>query len=240
MTSQVRLYVDSSLSEGQKVILNEKQHHYLYHVMRLQEGEDLLLFNGRDGEWLAEILTLNKKQAILSVQNQTRQQDDENIPDVWLCFAPIKKDCMDIVIEKATELGVSRLVPVITQRTVVSKVSIEKMLLRLIEAAEQCKRLSVPKIEEACLLNDFLANFPKDRTLFFMNEREKGETLQAPERPVAFLIGPEGGFSQEEIQKVSSFPFVKNIHFGRRILRAETASIAVLAAWNQVIGWKDK
>ena len=240
MASQVRLYVNEPLFQGQKVTLDEKQHHYLYHVMRLQEKEKLLLFNGKEGEWLAEISVLNKKQALLSVQSQTRRQDDEPPLDAWLCFAPIKKDCMDIVIEKATELGVSRLVPVITQRTVVSKISTEKMFLKLTEAAEQCERLSVPTIEKPCSLDTFLAQFPKDRTLFFLNERENGGILTGPERPVAFLIGPEGGFTPAEMQKVSAFPFAKSIHFGRRILRAETASIAALAAWNQVVGWKDK
>lgn len=240
MASQVRLFVNQPLSLGQNVSLNEKQHHYLYHVMRLQEGEDVLIFNGQDGEWKARVSVLNKKQGILLAQEQTRQQEDEKPLNAWLCFAPIKKDCMDMVLEKATELGVDHLVPVITQRTVVSKISTDKMSLKLIEAAEQCERLSVPKIEEACSLDDFLSSFPKDRTLFFLNERGEGETLLPPERPIAFLVGPEGGFTPSEVQKISSCSFSKSIHLGRRILRAETASIAILAAWNQVIGWQDK
>ncbi len=236
----IRLYVEEDLAEGICFQPSENHFHYLFHVMRQQKGDQFFVFNGRQGEWITVIEEVSKKTALVRVLKQTRAQDEEKLPDVWLCFAPIKKDKQDWLIEKATELGVSKLVPVITRRTIVSHFHSEKLFLRAIEAAEQCERLSVPFIEAPVSLDVFLSSFPKERTLFYLNERGEGADLTGPERPVAFLVGPEGGFETTEIQKLGSFSQAISLHLGRLILRAETAGIAILAAWNQCLGWHDK
>ena len=236
----IRLYVTDDLNKECCFQPSENQFHYLFHVMRQEKGSQLFLFNGRDGEWLAEVEDVSKRTALIRVLNQTRAQNEETLPDVWLCFSPIKKDKMDWLIEKATELGVSKFVPVITHRTVVSHFNLEKLFLRAIEAAEQCERLSVPLIETPVYLDAFLNSFPENRTLFYLNERGKGEILKGPARPVAFLVGPEGGFESSEIQKLEQFSHSISLNLGARILRAETAGVAILAAWNQCLGWRDK
>ena len=236
----IRLYVEQDLAENICFSPSENHFHYLFHVMRQGKGSQLFLFNGRDGEWLASVDELSKKKALIRVLKQSRVQDEEKSLDVWLCFAPIKKDKMEWLIEKATELGVSKFVPVITHRTVVSHFNSEKLFLRAIEAAEQCERLSVPSIEKAINLDAFLNSFPEERTLFYLNERGEGEILKLPVRPVAFLVGPEGGFESSEIQKLAQSQHSVSLNLGSRILRAETAGVAILAAWNQCLGWRDK
>ena len=166
-------------------------------------------------------------------------QEEEKPLNVWLCFAPIKKDNMDFVVQKATELGVDQLVPVMTRRTV-CKVNTERMRAQVIEAAEQCERLSVPVVKDPVKWETFLAAFPDDRTLYFLNERGAGVLSAKAKEGAAFLVGPEGGFDEKELTALSAMPQAISMHLGRRILRAETASLVVLACYNQLLGWKTK
>ena len=233
----VRLFVDVDLNENAEVVLTDNQHHYLAHVMRGQIGDNVLLFNGKDGEWKAVVSEISKKKTLLNVLENTRLQCEENLSDVWLCFAPIKKDNMEFVIQKATELGVSVLQPVITHRTVVGKVNTDKMRLQAVEAAEQCERLSIPSIKDAITLDNLLKNIDSDRTLYFLDERGEGQELLFGEK-VAYLIGPEGGFDSDELKKMRSFKGAMALHLGRRILRAETACVAILSIHNHLSGWR--
>lgn len=233
----IRLFVQSPLSFGNSVSLGDKQVHYLFHVMRQNKGDEVALFNGSDGQWSARIIDISKSKATLECFEQTRSQTEEKLSSVWLCFSPVKKENIDFIVQKATELGVEALCPVITHRTV-GKANISRMKLQVIEASEQCERLSVPKVAETRLLNSFLSSFPKDRTLYFLNERNEGLCQLHVEKKVAFLVGPEGGFDQDELRLIDKQGFSESIHFGRRILRAETACVVALACYNQTLLWK--
>ena len=235
----IRLFVPSDLKMQQLVLLNENQIHYLFHVMRMKAGENILLFNGRDGEYRAVLTELSKNKGTARCETQTRVQEEEKPLNVWLCFAPIKKDNMDFVVQKATELGVDQLVPVMTRRTV-CKVNTERMRAQVIEAAEQCERLSVPVVKDPVKWETFLVDFPDDRTLYFLNERGAGVLSAKAKEGAAFLVGPEGGFDEKELAALSAMPRAVSMHLGRRILRAETASLVVLACYNQLLGWKTK
>lgn len=232
----IRLFTELPLFFDAQISLIDNQHHYLAHVMRGQVGDNLLLFNGLDGEWNAVIEEVSKKKTLLKVLEQTRLQSEEQLSDVWLCFAPIKKDNMELIVQKATELGVSVLQPVITRRSVVSKVNIDKMRLQAIEAAEQSERLSIPSIKELITLDNLLKNIDCDRALYFLDERGAGKSLQIKDK-LAFLVGPEGGFDSEELKKLRSFDKAEPLHLGRRILRAETACISILSVYNHLVGW---
>ncbi len=233
----IRLFVPSDLKTQQLVLLNENQIHYLFHVMRLKAGENILLFNGRDGEYRAVLTELSKNKGTARCETQTRAQKEEKPLNVWLCFAPIKKDNMDFVVQKATELGVDQLVPVMTKRTI-CKVNTERMRAQVIEAAEQCERLSVPVVKDPVKWETFLVDFPDDRTLYFLNERGAGVLSANAKKGTAFLVGPEGGFDEKELTALSAMPQAISMHLGRRILRAETASLVALACYNQLLGWK--
>ncbi|MBE6449807.1 MAG: 16S rRNA (uracil(1498)-N(3))-methyltransferase [Alphaproteobacteria bacterium] len=232
----VRLFVDDELSVDADVALVDNQHHYLAHVMRSEIGDAVLLFNGKDGEWSAVIEDISKKKTLLKIEKQTRKQNEENLSDVWLCFSLIKKENMHLIIQKATELGVSVLQPVISHRSVVSNVSVEKMRLQAIEAAEQSERLSVPQINEAISMKKMIENWDLDRKLYFLDERGEGEILVHSSK-VAYLVGPEGGFDIQELDLMRGLKFATPLHFGRRILRAETACFAVLSVHNYLSGW---
>lgn len=233
----IRLFVSSDLKMQQSVCLNENQIHYLFHVMRMKAGENILLFNGRDGEYRAVLTELSKNKGTARCETQTRAQEEEKPLNVWLCFAPIKKDNMDFVVQKATELGVDVLCPVITKRTV-CKANTQRMQAQAVEAAEQCERLSVPVVQEPMKWDAFLSDFPDDRTLYFLNERGSGVLSADARKGAAFLVGPEGGFDEKEVMALSAMPQAVSMHLGRRILRAETASFVALACYNQVLGWK--
>ena len=232
----IRIFVPDDLENGLTVLLNPAQHHYLLHVMRCQVGDNILLFNGKDGEWLSVIEKISKKEACLKVLEITRLQSEEKKSDVWLCFSPIKRDNMEFIVQKATELGVSVLQPVIMRRTVVSKVNLEKMKLQAIEASEQSERLSVPVINEVLPLDKLLGCWDESRTLYFLDERNDGENWEKTDK-IAYLVGPEGGFDPEELQKLRALSFPKALHLGRRILRAETACLSVLSVHNHLTGW---
>jgi 16S rRNA (uracil1498-N3)-methyltransferase len=241
--SMARLFVEADLSAGIEIPLDEAQAHYLRQVLRRADGAPLLLFNGRDGEWRGTLATRGKKAASARIEALTREQVRE--PDVWLCFAPIKRARIDMVAEKATELGVSLLQPVLTQHTAVERVNVERLRANAVEAAEQTERLSVPEVRAPIDLMRLLADWPTERRLLMCDETGGGpliaealSRLGEAERaaPWAILIGPEGGFDEAERELLSTQPFVTRISLGPRILRADTAAVAALACWQAILG----
>jgi len=223
----IRLFVSAPLGPGAEVPLSESQAHYLGNVMRLGQGAEVLAFNGADGEWRARIARLARKAGVLEATGQTRAQAAE--PDCWLCFALLKRNKTDFAVEKATELGVSVIQPVITERTQADHVNLERLRAIAIEAAEQCERLAVPEIRPPVKLAGLLAAWPAGRALYLADERRTAKFLRPSPAPAALLIGPEGGFTGAEIAAIGCNPHVTRVSLGRRILRAETAAIAGLA-----------
>jgi 16S rRNA (uracil1498-N3)-methyltransferase len=233
-----RLFVRSPLSTGARVELDAGQANYLGNVMRLGVGGEVLLFDGQSGEWLARVADASRKRMVLTVEQQTREP--ESIPDVWLAFAPVKRAQTDWLVEKATELGAARLIPVMTQRTVAERVRLERLQAISIEAAEQCGRTLLPDISEPLPLTHFLRHREPARTLYFADEGggDPAASTFAP-GPAVILTGPEGGFTSEEREAVRSAPNSVAISLGPRILRAETAALAALAAFMAVAGdWR--
>ena len=239
---KTRLYVAGDLGAGTAIPLDEGQAHYLLHVLRAKTGNRLLLFNGRDGEWLAEMTAASKRGVTASCLKQTEPQSQT--PDIWLTFAPVKKTPADYLVQKATELGASLLQPVFTRRTIVSRINQERMLANAIEAAEQSGRLNVPEIREAASFDTLLASWPKERRLLFCDEGGDAKAMTQAAResrggPTAILTGPEGGFDPEERAALRALPFVTPVTLGPRILRADTAALAALAIWQSVGGdWR--
>ena len=229
----IRLFVTNALGVRGDVPASEAQAHYLTTVMRRGAGDMVKLFNGRDGEWLARIVAPSRKTIRFEPVSQTRPQEVE--PDCWLCFALLKRQKTDLVVEKATELGVSVIQPIITERTQADHVNLERLRNIAIEAAEQCERLAVPEICEPLKLPQLLANWPRGRQLFIADERRTGKIARPPAdalQPIALMTGPEGGFTERELDGIGSYPAVtsaERVSLGQRILRAETAVIAGLA-----------
>jgi 16S rRNA (uracil1498-N3)-methyltransferase len=233
-----RLFVRQPLAEAERVELDSAQANYLGNVMRMGEGAELLLFDGSSGEWLARIAQSGRKRMALIVERRTREP--ESVPDVWLAFAPVKRGPTDWLVEKATELGAARLIPVITKRTIVERVKLERLEAIAIEAAEQCGRTILPQIAEPLPLARFLQERDSARTLYFADEAG-GEPAALAFRPgaAAILIGPEGGFTDEERAMVRSGPNAVAVSLGPRILRAETAGLAALTAYMALAGdWR--
>lgn len=240
-----RLYVEAALAPGQAVGLDHGQAHFLRSVLRLQPGAQVALFNGEQGEWLAEIEGLGKGWCSLSVLEQRRAPQLE--PDLWLVFAPIKRARIDFLAEKATELGCSVLQPVMTRFTAVSRVNEERLAANAREAAEQCERLTVPVVRETVGFAALLDAWPKGRRLLVCAEwgeaRPIAEALQALRAelprdagPWAVMTGPEGGFAESELDALRKLPFVTPVGLGPRILRADTAALAAVACWQAVLG----
>ncbi len=226
------------LGEGGRVELDAGQANYLGNVLRMKQGAELLLFDGRSGEWLARIAEAGRKRMVLSVERLTREA--EAIPDVWLAFAPIKRARIDWLIEKATELGVARLMPVTTQRTIVERVKLERLQAIAVEAAEQCGRTRLPEIGEPVPLARFLEQRDAARTLYFADEGG-GDPPALVFKPGAatILTGPEGGFADDERAAIRAAPNAVPVSLGPRILRAETAALAALAAYMALAGdWR--
>jgi 16S rRNA (uracil1498-N3)-methyltransferase len=233
-----RLFVTAPLTPGATVLLDSDQVHYLRSVLRLGPGDALALFDGRAGEWLAAIETLGKHAGTARLERQTRIQVEE--PPLWLLFAPVKRTAIDLIVEKATELGATRLMPVITRRTNVARVNTERLRAVAREAAEQCRRLGVPDIAEPERLDQALAAFPADRRLLLCDESGaappiKDVLAQGP-APLGILIGPEGGFAPDELDGLRKLPFVSPVSLGPRILRAETAAFSALAIVQALTG----
>jgi 16S rRNA (uracil1498-N3)-methyltransferase len=203
------------------------QAHYLATVMRRGAGDPVRLFNGIDGEWSARIATLRRDRASFVGVERTRPQESE--PDLRLLFAPLKRDATDLVVQKATELGASMIIPVMTERTNTARINAERLAAIATEAAEQCERLSVPVIAPPIPLGHQLARWPADLALFAAVERGGGPPIPAAAGPAGLLVGPEGGFAPAELDALGAAPFVVRVSLGPRILRAETAAIVGLA-----------
>lgn len=239
---RTRLFIDAALAPGAVIEAAEGQAHYLMHVMRAKAGDAVALFNGRDGEWSAQVVYPAKRKVHLDVGQRVREQYAE--PDVELVFAPVKR--IEFLVEKATELGARSLRPVFTRRTTIGRVNRARLLANATEAAEQSDRLSVPEIAEAAPLLDVLGAWPQDRRLYFLDETGGGAPIaQVLSRaradgnvkiPLAFLTGPEGGFDQSELDALRRLPFAVPVGLGPRILRAETAALAALACWQAFCG----
>lgn len=241
-----RLFVEADLSACSEAPLSEAQVHYLLHVMRRADGAPLLLFNGRDGEWRATLEGRGRKAAVARVGERTREQIAE--PDLWLCFAPVKRARIDYIAEKATELGAAVLQPVLTQHTMVERVNVERLRANAIEAAEQTERLTVPDVRAPVNLARLLASWPPGRRLLMCDETGGGPPvaevlsgLDATARaaPWAIVVGPEGGFAPAELAALRRMKDVTAIGLGPRILRADTAALAALACWQALVGdWR--
>ncbi len=230
-SSFVRLYITETIRADSNLTLTRAQSHYLINVMRMETADEFLVFNGVDGEWKVTITEANKKGTVISIDERTLPQSHE--PDVWLVFAPIKKDRTDFIIEKATELGVSKILPVITERTQNTRVNIERLKATATEATEQSRRLSVPEFEDAQNLLALIKDWPTSRRLIYLDETGNGQplacVLQDKTANLAFVIGPEGGFTPSELDAMGKLTFSVGADLGPRILRAETAVVAALA-----------
>ncbi|MBT8456898.1 MAG: 16S rRNA (uracil(1498)-N(3))-methyltransferase [Rhodobacteraceae bacterium] len=235
---KIRLFVDHPLGEGQTVPLSRDQAHYLFGVMRLSVGGQVLLFNGRHGEWLATVVEAGKRAGALSCTSQTRLL--QMPPDLWLLFAPIKKARTDFIVEKATEMGAARILPVQTDFTNSERIRRDRLQAHAIEAAEQCGGTYIPDVAELTRLSKLLDDWPHDRHLLFCDEALVGESFaplaDLPKGPWAILIGPEGGFSDAERARLHAMPQARAISLGPRILRADTAAVAALTLWQSTLG----
>ena len=232
-----RLFVETPLGKGVTVELNAGQANYLGNVMRLGADEHVLLFDGTSGEWIARIAQAGRKRMTLVVEDRTREQ--EAVPDLWLAFAPVKRPQTDWLVEKATELGIARLFPVMTRRTIVERVKLERLQAIAVEAAEQCNRTTVPEIAEPQVLDAFL-KMHAGRTLYFADEGGGAVAADAfKPGPATILTGPEGGFAEEERAAIRSEPNATAISLGPRILRAETAALAAVTSYMALAGdWR--
>ena len=234
--STPRLYVPGPLAPG-PLRLDGPAAHYLATVMRLGPGDPVKLFDDASGEWLAVAASVGKRDVTVDVGERLRPP--EAVPDLWLCAAPLKKARVDWMAEKACELGVARFVPVITRRTVVDKPNTGRLRAHMIEAAEQCGRTALPQVAEPVKLAALLRDWPTDRALFFADEaggEPAAEAMRARAGSSAILIGPEGGFDDEERAAVRARPQAVGITLGPRILRADTAAAAAIALWMAAAG----
>jgi 16S rRNA (uracil1498-N3)-methyltransferase len=238
---KVRLYVERALSDGRSVEISSEQAHYLLRVMRAKDGDRIRLFNGKDGEWSSRISLIGKRGCELICEKLVARQSE--VPDVWLAFAPIKRIPADYVTQKATELGVRALQPVITHRTIARRVNVERMHANAMEAAEQSGRLTVPEVRAPVDLPELLSSWPKDRRLVFCDEGGHAppitEALLVQKKSSngwAILTGPEGGFDDEERAAIRDCPSAIPVSLGPRIMRADTAALAALSVWQAICG----
>lgn len=227
-SSLPRLFVIQPLAPDATLVLDPAQSNYLVNVLRLSDGAQIKLFDDRTGEWLAELTRPHRKATEVRVLRHLRPR--ETVPDLWLAFAPIKHGRLEWIVERATELGVARIVPVVTQRTIVRTLKMERLHAHMIEAAEQCERTALPELAEPVTLDRLLADWPENRALLFASERGGTGSIAHP-APAAILVGPEGGFTDEEVAAVAALPAAHAVSLGPRILRADTACVAAVAAW---------
>jgi len=234
-----RLHVTGDLGTGAEVALSREQMNYLVNVLRLADGAAIHVFNGRDGEWRATLRRQGRRDAALDVERQTRPQSAG--PDLHYLFAPLKRTRLDYMVQKATELGVARLVPVLTRHTIAERVNLERMRANVVEAAEQCGILRIPEVAAPVTLARLAGAWPPERRLVFCDEaapiQDPIRALSAVEPgPLAVLIGPEGGFADDEREMLVALPQVVRLALGPRIMRADTAAVAALALVNAVLG----
>lgn len=240
MASKVRLFVEHPLGQAQSVPLTSDQAHYLFGVMRLAVGARISLINGRDGEWDAEVVEAGKRRGVLLCHSQTKPL--QMPPDLWLLFAPIKKARTDFIVEKAAEMGAARIMPVQTEYTNADRIRQDKLQAHALEATEQCGGTFVPEVTELAKLGKVLDGWPDGRRLMFCDETMLGAASVLTgdlAGPWAILIGPEGGFSPRERERLHALPFTHPVSLGPRILRADTAAVAALTVWQQALGdWR--
>jgi len=239
---KIRLYTQQPIKLGSEFVIKEEQAHYLCNVMKIKEKDIIACFDGINGEFDCEIISISKKQCILKAVNHNK--GIEEVPDIWLLFAPIKKDNTDFIIQKSTELGVKKIIPVLTRYTITDRVKKERYIANAIEASEQCRRTDVPEIEDSIKLDVLLKLWDSHRTLYYMDETLKGtavnKVFSSSSEPCAILVGPEGGFSEEELKLLRTKNFAKGVKLGNRILRAETAVVSALSCWQALSGdWKE-
>lgn len=232
-----RLYVSAPLEAGALLELSQEQAHFLRSVLRLDIGGEVRVFQEKSGEFLCTISALSKRSCSVEIGKQLREPC--GVPDMWLLFAPVKRERNRFIAEKATELGAACLAPVVTARTT-SNIRMDKLSAHIIEAAEQTERLDIPAVQEPIKLGDLLASWDERRTLIFADEaggaRPAADVLSNTQTPCAILVGPEGGFTADERALLRSKPFVVSICLGPRILRADTAALAVLTLWQALNG----
>ena len=234
--SKTRLYFDKRLSINIMIYIKEKQHHFLKNVLRIKVKDLITVFDGVTGEWLSEVISINRDNTVLQIKKKISEIEKET--DLWLIFSPIKLFRMNITIQKATELGVSQFIPCITQNTNLTKINMRNLYMNIVEAAEQSERLTLPKLNEVVNLNNLLRDFPKDRGLIFCNENDKNlpsvfkalENKSSIFKKWAILVGPEGGFSETETKEILSISSSIPVSLGKRILRSDTATTAALFA----------
>ena len=231
--SAPRLFVDQQLADGATISLEGPHAHYLLHVMRIKPTETVVLCDNLTGAWVAEAVHVSRRSLELRVTDHISPRED--VPDLWLLAAPIKRARFDMMIEKACELGVAQIVPVTTQRTVIDKINSDRMRAQVTEAAEQCGRTTLPDIAPVTTLLAVLADWPDTRTLYFADETG-GEPFMPAAGPAAILIGPEGGFAPEERNAIRALPAARAISLGPRILRAETAALTAISIWMAAAG----
>lgn len=237
--AKIRLFVEGSLGVGQGIVLSRDSANYLFNVMRLSVGAHILVFNGTDGEWLAEVAEAGKRGGKLACVEQSKPQ--QMPPDLWLLFAPIKKARTAFIVEKAAELGAARIMPILTSYTNSERLRQDRLQAHAVEAAEQCGGTYVPKVEEAQKFDAALADWPADRQLLFCDESLTALPVaralaKAGAGKWAIIIGPEGGLSPEEAAKLRGMPETTSVTLGPRILRADTAAVAAMTAWQSALG----
>ncbi|MXP42643.1 16S rRNA (uracil(1498)-N(3))-methyltransferase [Altererythrobacter soli] len=239
--SAPRLFVPGSLTQGAAVSVEGNQAHYLAKVMRVAEGDAVVLCDDMTGEWAARVVSAGKREVVLEPAEKLRER--EEVPDFWLCPALLKKDRFDLVLEKATELGVRSIRPLVTRRCVADKLNLERARAVVTEAAEQCARTALPELAAPVKLDTLLADWPEGRVLFFADElggAPAAEAFAAHAGPAALLVGPEGGFDDAERAAIRAHPVARAITLGPRILRGETAAIAGCALWMSSSGdWRN-
>lgn len=234
---KTRLFLELVIKKNQIITLSKEHIHFLTNVLRLRVGDEISIFNSRSGEWLAQIMELSKKVIKLHIKSQLKFAQPE--PGPWLAFAPIKKNRTDFLVEKATELGVERLIPVITRFTGPRQLNINRLTLIAVEAAEQCRRISIPAVNAPITLSELIHIWPKNRRLYFGDETGNGLLTKnlsmnahlVQTRKYGFFIGPEGGFSDIELSCLNNLEYAQGIDLGPRLLRSETAAIAMLVLW---------
>ena len=237
LRSAPRLFVAAPLAKGAAVTLEGNQAHYLAKVMRVDEGDVVILCDDASGEWAAQVVSVGKREVELAADEKLRER--EPVPDFWLCPALLKKDRFDLVLEKATELGVRGIHPVVTRRCVADKLNLERAQAIVTEAAEQCARTALPRLAEPTKLHALLSDWPAERALFFADElggAPADEAFAAHDGPAGLVIGPEGGFDDAERAAIRAHPSARAVSLGPRILRGETAAIAAVALWMGVAG----
>ena len=240
MTAKIRLFVEHPLGQGQSVPLTKDQAHYLFGVMRLGPGDGVALFNGRDGEWAAQVAQAGKRAGVLTVQGQSRPLLMP--PDLWLVFAPIKKARTDFIVEKATEMGAARIVPMQTEFTNAGRVAQDRLQAHAVEAAEQCGGTFVPQVADLVKFDRLIHDWDPARRIMFCDETlagKPGGLPQADGGPWAVFIGPEGGFSDKERLRLRGLAHAHAVALGPRVLRADTAAVAALTLWQSALGdWR--